>query len=184
MKLITKKFSIKMYLSRVISVLTVLLSLSLVNGFALKSIQSRRSIVRNDMSMLFNFGGGGSSSSIPANKKLCVITGTTSGLGKSTVKALLDQGGYYIICACRDVEKMNQVIEQEGFDKKSLAVVELDLGSFDNTKKFVTRLNNLKKSRPLDVLVCNAAVYQPAFDKVSKKDIFLFILSSCIELNS
>ena len=153
--------------------IVVLIALTISNGFVHNSIKSLRpkllSSTSRDMSMLFNFGGGSKtvSGGIPSDKKICVITGTTSGLGKSTVKALLDQGGYYIVCAVRDVEKMNNVIEAEGFDKKSLAVVQLDLGSFDDTRKFVGRLNNLKKSRPLDVLVCNAAVYQPAFDKVS-----------------
>ena len=141
---------------------------SLMNNFKSPAIKAKSN---RDISMLFNVGGKSSSStssgSVPSNKKLCVITGTTSGLGKSTVKALLENGGYYVVCAVRDVEKMNKVIEEEGFDKKSLAVLKLDLGSFDDTKKFVGRLNSLKKSRPLDVLVCNAAVYQPAFDRVS-----------------
>ena len=60
---------------------------------------------------------------------------------------------------------MKEIAEREGFDPSSHTVIDLDLGSFDSTKKFVTKLNTLKKSRPLDRLVCNAAVYQPALDK-------------------
>ncbi len=83
------------------------------------------------------------------------------------MKALLDTDKYYLICACRDVDAMIKVAEAENFDKKKFTVLELDLASFDSTRKFVTKLNALKGSRPLDRLVCNAAVYQPAFDRVS-----------------
>jgi NAD(P)-dependent dehydrogenase (short-subunit alcohol dehydrogenase family) len=39
--------------------------------------------------------------------------------------------------------------------------MELDLGSFDSVKKFAKDLKTVSK-KPLDRLVCNAAVYQPA----------------------
>lgn len=103
-----------------------------------------------------------STSKIPANKKLCVITGTTSGLGKETLRSLLNQGDYYVICGCRDVEKMQELSEQEGFDTSRHTVVELDLGSFQSTKDFAKKVKSLKGNRPLEKLVCNAAVYQPA----------------------
>jgi len=103
-----------------------------------------------------------STSKIPANKKLCVITGTTSGLGKETLRSLLNQGDYYVICGCRDVEKMQELSEQEGFDTSKHTVVELDLGSFQSTKDFAKKVKSLKGNRPLEKLVCNAAVYQPA----------------------
>jgi len=98
---------------------------------------------------------------IPANKKVCVITGTTSGLGKETMRSLLEDGNYYVVSACRDVEKMQQVAAEEGFDSSSYTVLECDLGSFDSTRKFASKLRSTIK-RPLDALVCNAALYQPA----------------------
>jgi hypothetical protein len=142
-------------------IILVLFVFSFCQGFS-----TRTSLVHRgkDISMTFNLNFGGPS--IPSNKKLCVITGTTSGLGKSTVKAVLDNGNYYVICACRDVNKMQQVAEKEGFDKSKFTILELDLASFDSTRKFVAKLNNLKKGRPLDRLVCNAAVYQPALSTV------------------
>lgn len=94
-------------------------------------------------------------------------TGTTSGLGKETARALLNTGEYYVIGACRDVEKMKAVAKKENFDEKSFSVLELDLGSFKSTRDFVTKLNNFKKGKPLDSLVCNAAVYQPSLSVVS-----------------
>ena len=142
-------------------IFATVLVLSLANAFVHQQPRLRTAA---PMQMIFNFGA--KKSSIPANKKLVVVTGTTSGLGKATLKSLLSKENYYVICAVRDVEKMKQIAEKEGYDKSNYAVLNLDLASFDSTRKFVTSLNSLKGSRPLDRLVCNAAVYQPAFDKV------------------
>lgn len=54
------------------------------------------------------FGGSIPSASAGKKKKFCVITGTTSGLGKETARSLLNSGDYYVVCACRDVEKMKK----------------------------------------------------------------------------
>ena len=43
--------------------------------------------------------------------------------------------------------------------------MELDLGSFDSVKKFAKDVKVVSK-KPLDRLVCNAAVYQPALQTV------------------
>ena len=140
-------------------VLTLLVLCGHVAGYSLRRTQTN---------MLFNFGGGGGAAStkIPSGKKLAVVTGTTSGLGLETVRALLNKGDYHVVCANRDVDKMNEVAAREGLDTKSLTVLPLDLGSFDSTRSFAKKLLSIK-SRPLDALVCNAAVYQPAYDKVS-----------------
>jgi len=74
---------------------------------------------------------------------------------------LISKGDYFVVCACRDTDKMKKIAESESFDPSSYAVLELDLASFDSTKKFFSNLQALK-SRPVDSLVCNAAVYQPA----------------------
>jgi hypothetical protein len=123
---------------------------------------------KTNMNMMLNIFGGtkqSSSSSLPTNKKLCVITGTSSGLGKETAKVLLQRDDYFVICACRDVEKMKQVAEKEGFDDSKYKIMELNLSSFDSVRKFANDLKKIK-SKPLDRLVCNAAVYQPALPTV------------------
>ena len=116
--------------------------------------------------MAFNFFPSSTASKFPSNKKLCVITGTSSGLGKETAKKLLQSDDYFVVCAVRDVKKMEQVAEKENFDKSKYSILELDLGSFASVKSFVNKLKQAK-SRPLDRLVCNAAVYQPALPTVS-----------------
>ena len=47
--------------------------------------------------------------------------------------------------------------------------MELDLGSFASVKKFAKELKTVSK-KPLDRLVCNAAVYQPALQTVRMTD--------------
>mmetsp|Transcript_13335 Transcript_13335/g.12916 ORF Transcript_13335/g.12916 Transcript_13335/m.12916 type:complete len:398 (+) Transcript_13335:116-1309(+) len=157
-----------------IVVAAIFIVLGISNAFIpsnLGRVSTKPSDSKHDLNMMFGFNSG-SSSKIPADKKVCVITGTTSGLGKETTRALLNKGDYYVICACRDVEKMNQVAEAEGFDKDRFTVLELDLGSFDSVKKFAKVVKTVAK-RPLDRLVCNAAVYQPALQtpQYSENDI-------------
>jgi NAD(P)-dependent dehydrogenase (short-subunit alcohol dehydrogenase family) len=62
---------------------------------------------------------------------------------------------------------MKKIAEEENFDSSSHTILELDLASFASVKKFATKLNTIK-NRPLDRLVCNAAVYQPALPYVIK----------------
>lgn len=142
-----------------------------VSSFRLSASPSSSSIrQKNDLKMIFNIFGGQKSSAtstmLPTNKKLCVITGTSSGLGKATAKSLLERDDYFVVCACRDVDKMQQIADKEGFDESKYKIMELNLSSFDSVKKFVSDLKKIK-SKPLDRLVCNAAVYQPALPTVS-----------------
>lgn len=46
------------------------------------------------------------------NKKIAIITGTSSGLGRQTAKHLLKTGRWHVIGACRDLDKMAQVAEE------------------------------------------------------------------------
>mmetsp|Transcript_16644 Transcript_16644/g.22018 ORF Transcript_16644/g.22018 Transcript_16644/m.22018 type:complete len:436 (+) Transcript_16644:128-1435(+) len=97
-------------------------------------------------------------------KKLVVVTGASSGLGRETTKALLKQG-YFVICAVRDPEKMAAVARENNFNSKNYAILELDLASLDSVRKFVFNLKSFKSNRALSALVCNAAVYLPADPK-------------------
>lgn len=99
------------------------------------------------------------------------MSGTSSGLGKECARSLLERDDYYVICAVRDTEKMKRIADELGFDKSKHAVLELDLASFASVRSFVSKLNAIK-GRPLDRLVCNAAVYQPSLPKVSMNLIY------------
>ncbi|OAY28666.1 protochlorophyllide reductase, chloroplastic isoform X1 [Manihot esculenta] len=88
-----------------------------------------------------------------------VITGASSGLGLATAKALAETGKWHIIMACRDFLKAERAAKSAGIAKENYTIMHLDLASLDSVRQFV---DNFRRSgRPLDVLVCNAAVYLP-----------------------
>mmetsp|Transcript_32862 Transcript_32862/g.59267 ORF Transcript_32862/g.59267 Transcript_32862/m.59267 type:complete len:427 (-) Transcript_32862:384-1664(-) len=95
------------------------------------------------------------------SRKLTVITGASSGLGLNTAVALSKTGRHFIIMAVRDVEKGNRVAEEMGLDKNSYLVMKLELASLQSVRDFVSNLKAFKSVRPLDNLICNAAVYRP-----------------------
>ena len=88
-----------------------------------------------------------------------VVTGASSGLGLATAKALAESGKWHVIMACRDFLKAERAAKSTGMAKENYTIMHLDLASLDSVRQFV---NNFRRSgRPLDVLVCNAAVYLP-----------------------
>ncbi|CAL9047848.1 unnamed protein product [Musa banksii] len=92
-------------------------------------------------------------------KGVVVVTGASSGLGLATAKALAETGKWHVIMACRDFLKAEKAAQSAGMAKESYTVMHLDLASLDSVRQFV---HNFRQSeRPLDVLVCNAAIYRP-----------------------
>lgn len=88
-----------------------------------------------------------------------IVTGASSGLGLAAAKALAETGKWHVIMACRDFLKAERAAKSAGMAKENYTVMHLDLASLDSVKQFV---DNFRRSgRPLDVLVCNAAVYLP-----------------------
>lgn len=92
-------------------------------------------------------------------KSTVIITGASSGLGLATARVLADSGQWHVIMACRDFLKAERAAKKVGMPKDSYTVMHCDLSSVNSVKQFV---DNFRRSgRPLDVLVCNAAVYLP-----------------------
>ena len=56
---------------------------------------------------------------------------------------------------------MRSVAEQEGFSTDDFTPLKVDLGSFASVREFCGELNKAKLNRPIDRMICNAAVYQP-----------------------
>ena len=95
------------------------------------------------------------------NRKLTVITGASSGLGLNCAATLSKTGRHFVVMACRDVEKAKRVAKEFGMPDGSYVVMKLELGSLQSVRDFVYNLKAFKSARPVDNLICNAAVYKP-----------------------
>lgn len=95
------------------------------------------------------------------SRKLTVITGASSGLGLNCAVALSKTGRHFVVMAVRDPAKALRVAQEMGMSEGSYVVMKLELGSFESVRDFVFNLKAFKSARPLDNLICNAAVYKP-----------------------
>ena len=135
-----------------IYIVLLLSMLSLISCFKFMSNWKLPSFKQDEKSWETKFG----------DKKICIITGTSSGLGKHTVKSLLESGEFHVIGAVRDLDKMTIVAEEEGFDMKNFTPLQCDLASFESVRAFSKNVIEYLEGKPIDRLVCNAAVYQPS----------------------
>ncbi|EFJ23543.1 hypothetical protein SELMODRAFT_150541 [Selaginella moellendorffii] len=94
-----------------------------------------------------------------ARQSTVIITGASSGLGLATAKVLAETGEWHVVMACRDFLKAEKAARSAGIPKGNYTVMHLDLASLDSVKQFVESFR--RSGRPLDCLVCNAAVYFP-----------------------
>jgi len=98
------------------------------------------------------------------DKKLAVITGCSSGLGRKAALALLRSGEYHVVGAVRDLDKMEAVAEIDGFDMDNFTPMQCELNSFQSVRQFCKNLDEFRMTKPIDRLVCNAGIYQPTLD--------------------
>jgi len=92
-------------------------------------------------------------------KSTVIITGTSSGVGLQAAKSLAKTGKWFVIMACRNLEKMKQAAQRVGIPEDSYQIIHLDLASLKSVRQFVQDFR--ATGRSLDALVCNAAVYYP-----------------------
>merc|ERR1719183_1959342 len=95
------------------------------------------------------------------SRKIVVVTGASSGLGLWCTKSLVDKGNYFVICGVRDVEKMRRAARELGIKKEAYLPLRLELGSMESIKNFAKNIKLFCPQRPIDHLVCNAAIYRP-----------------------
>lgn len=120
-------------------------------------------------------------------RELAVVTGASSGLGLNCAATLAKTGKYFVVMGCRDVEKGKRgqswnrfsiflnynsashtfiycsftVAKEMGMPDNSYVVMKLELASLQSVRDFVANLKAFKAARPLNHLICNAAVYLP-----------------------
>ncbi|MFN6066496.1 MAG: protochlorophyllide reductase [Pseudanabaena sp.] len=91
-------------------------------------------------------------------KPTVIITGASSGVGLWSAKALVDRG-WFIIMACRNINKTHKAAESVGIAKDKYDVIQVDLGSLVSVREFVAKFR--ATGRSLDAIVVNAAIYTP-----------------------
>lgn len=97
------------------------------------------------------------------SKRVCLITGATSGLGKSLAIKLSDHG-YRLILVSKSRNKLKSLLKLiSGNNHK---IFKVDLSSLKEVKKFV------KKISKIDILINNAGGFYYS-NNLSKKTIFL-----------
>jgi NAD(P)-dependent dehydrogenase (short-subunit alcohol dehydrogenase family) len=101
--------------------------------------------------------------------KVCIVTGSNTGIGKETARGLAQRGAT-VVLACRDVEKAAAARDDiAGSTGRSDVEVEaLDLGSTASIRAFAARFK--AKHDRLDVLVNNAGLWLTA--RTTTKDGF------------
>ncbi len=91
-------------------------------------------------------------------KPTVIITGTSSGVGLWSAKALADKG-WHIVMAVRNVDKTKKAAESAGIPQDSYSIIQVDLGSLVSVRDFVAKFR--ATGRSLEAIVANAAVYTP-----------------------
>jgi protochlorophyllide reductase len=94
-----------------------------------------------------------------------IVTGASSGVGLYAAKALVERG-WHVVLACRDLPKAEAVTKNLGMPASQLTPLHIDLSSQVSVRAFVTAFRKL--DRPLNSLVCNAAIYLPQLKEAAR----------------
>jgi retinol dehydrogenase 14 len=90
------------------------------------------------------------------NKKIAVVTGANSGMGKATVAALADLG-YTVIMLCRSKERGEAALQElMSQHNRDISLMQCDLGSMADIRRFTDEFKQMYKR--VDVLINNAGV--------------------------
>ena len=91
-------------------------------------------------------------------KKVCLITGANSGIGKASAIQIAEKG-YHVIIACRDPSKGQAALQEIKSKSKSDSVelMHVDMSSPSSIRKLAIRIKS--NYAALDVLIQNAAIF-------------------------
>jgi len=102
------------------------------------------------------------------SKKVAIVTGSNTGLGKQTAQILADNR-CQLVLACRSMEKGEEAAREirKKSGNESIIVMCLDLSSFESIKKFVQRFTSEFKT--VDLLINNAGFAHSSEQKVTEE---------------
>ena len=102
-----------------------------------------------------------SSADIPDQQgRVCIVTGSNTGLGLSNARMLAEKGAT-VIMACRNIDKANAAAQsiRNAVPGADVTVSALDLSSLASVRDFAARF--LAEHQRLDLLINNAGVMMP-----------------------
>jgi NAD(P)-dependent dehydrogenase (short-subunit alcohol dehydrogenase family) len=94
-----------------------------------------------------------------SNHKVALVTGAGAGIGRAAAKALL-QGGYQVVLAGRNLEKLQKAISDIGGNDINCLAVACDVGNPEQVKKLFSATK--QKFGRIDILFNNAGLGAPA----------------------
>lgn len=94
-----------------------------------------------------------------SNHKVALVTGAGAGIGRAAAKALL-QGGYQVVLAGRNLEKLQKAISDIGGNDINCLAVACDVGNPEQVKKLFSATK--QKFGRIDILFNNAGTGAPA----------------------
>ncbi|MCJ1280021.1 hypothetical protein MMC21_007846 [Puttea exsequens] len=89
--------------------------------------------------------------------KVVLVTGTSSGIGVDTVRALAATGAH-VFCGVRSLSKGQEALS-DILESDRVELIELDLNALNNVRDAVAAF--LSRSKSLNILVCNAGNHPP-----------------------
>ena len=94
-----------------------------------------------------------------STKRVALITGAGTGIGKATAKALLG-AGYQVVLSGRNVDKLEKAIQEIGGTSDNCLAVACDVGKPESVKAMFAKLK--AKFHRIDVLFNNAGTFTTA----------------------
>ena len=94
-----------------------------------------------------------------STKRVALITGAGTGIGKATAKALLG-AGYQVVLSGRNADKLEKAIQEIGGTSDNCLAVACDVGKPESVKAMFTKLK--AKFHRIDVLFNNAGTFTTA----------------------
>nr|XP_025623306.1 dehydrogenase/reductase SDR family member FEY isoform X2 [Arachis hypogaea] len=109
----------------------------------------------------------------PINDLTCIVTGSTSGIGREIARQLA-QAGAHVVMAVRNTKAAQELIQQWQIDSEgfcialNVEVMQLDLLSLDSVARFAEAWN--ARSVPVNALINNAGIFSIGEPQKFSKD--------------